>query len=164
MNRRLRTVLLHALLIVMTFALIGGLTNFLRADGIPLIKKMSVSNIEGIKRIGLGEARKLYDRNSLFVDARTPEEFEQGHIKNALNLPYEQYEEKFPEVLENISPETPIITYCSGEECNSSDILANQMKEDGFTTLYNFYGGWPDWVAADYPMDKKSQAPLYSVD
>lgn len=164
MNHPIRAMIIQALLIVLVFAGLGSIANVLRADGIPFIKKLSVSNIQGIQRIDLNKAKELFDQNALFLDARTLEEYQQGHINNALNFPYDQYDDMFVKVMGNISKDTRIVTYCSGEDCNSSDILANLLKEEGFNNLFNFYGGWPGWVGAGHSVNRESKRSLYSLD
>lgn len=43
----------------------------------------------------------------IIIDLRSPEEYRQKHIKNAINLPYEEFWERFP-----FSREQELVLYC----------------------------------------------------
>ena len=47
------------------------------------------------------------------------------------------------------------MTYCSGGECDLSMDLANElMGEDwGFSRVFVFDGGLPQWIEAGYPVE-----------
>ena len=49
----------------------------------------------------------------------------------------------------------PVVTYCSGGECDLSMDLANElMGEDwGFSRVFVFDGGLPQWIEAGYPIE-----------
>ncbi|MFQ6616576.1 MAG: rhodanese-like domain-containing protein [Fidelibacterota bacterium] len=97
--------------------------------------------------IDLALARELYDRGIVFVDARDEEEFLAGHIQGALNLPV-------VELAARLSPDDPLVAYCSGEGCKSSLQLAETLMLDWeFTRVFVFEGGWPEWKSAGYPAD-----------
>lgn len=107
--------------------------------------------------LNLSEASALYQNPEvIFVDARFPEEYEAGHILNAINLPFEGTDEEFNTQLDKLKEMTDsltqIVTYCSGEECESSLHLARYLRDDeGFENVKIFYGGWRRWADADLP-------------
>jgi 3-mercaptopyruvate sulfurtransferase SseA len=65
---------------------------------------------DGIQRITVAEARKAVDAGrAVFVDVRSPLEFEKGHIKGSLSLPKGQIAQRAGE----LPKDKLIITYCA---------------------------------------------------
>lgn len=96
--------------------------------------------------LSLSEAlAKHYDPNVIFVDAREPEEYEQGHISGAVLLPFDWFDDYWPLVKDKLPRDREIVTYCSGAECESSLFLARYMRELGYEKISIFYGGWLQW-------------------
>jgi len=107
--------------------------------------------------VNLSEASALYQNPEvIFVDARFPEEYEAGHIEGAVNLPFEASDEEFDyyyaKLEQMIDSATQLVTYCSGEECESSLHLGRYLRDDkGYSHISIFYGGWRRWAEADLP-------------
>jgi rhodanese-related sulfurtransferase len=91
---------------------------------------------------------KFQSKNTVFLDSRYPEDFKSGHIKGAINLPYEEFEEHAPKVLPKLSKDEEIITYCDGSECETSLLLARELMDLGYTDVKVFFGGWQEWEKA----------------
>lgn len=73
--------------------------------------------------------------HSLFLDVRTPEEFNQGHHPNALNIPVDQLRDRLSE----LPDETEIRAYCGvGQRAYLATRILNQR---GFHAR-NISGGW----------------------
>ncbi len=87
------------------------------------------------------------------LDARSVEEFDEGHIKDALSLPDEQFDQRIDNFLGKADEDTPLVCYCSGEDCMSSVYLAEKLYEFGYKRVYVFFGGWPEWKGAGLPTD-----------
>jgi rhodanese-related sulfurtransferase len=104
------------------------------------------------KAITLKQAYSLYNQNALFIDARDFVEFEIGHIKNAISLPYLDFD-KYKAILDTIPDYIPLVTYCDGMDCDLSIMLGDKLFEMGYKEVYIFFGGWPDWLMAKYPAD-----------
>lgn len=99
-------------------------------------------------------ARKLYDSGKfVFVDARSRDDYEEGHIKGAVSLPVGEFDEKIEVFLEQYSPEKAIVTYCSGRTCEDSHQLAQLLFEFGYTEINVFIDGYPGWVTQGYPIE-----------
>ena len=102
--------------------------------------------------INLEFAKYLFDEKSaVFIDARDSEDYELGHIENAVNIPFDYYED-YEEVIDSLDDTAVHVIYCSGEECSLSmdlaDYLFNGMV---FEKILIFEGGWPQWRDAEYP-------------
>jgi rhodanese-related sulfurtransferase len=102
--------------------------------------------------INLKQAYILYQKNILFIDAREPEDYKAAHIKNAINIPMDHFDD-YKYMLKNIDKNQQIVTYCAGSECDLSIVLGNVMFDMGYKKLYVFFGGWVDWQKAKYPIE-----------
>jgi rhodanese-related sulfurtransferase len=99
-------------------------------------------------------AKKLYDSQKfVFVDARSRNDYDEGHIKGAVSLPFGQFDEKIEMFLERYPPEKAIITYCSGRTCEDSHNLAQLLLAFGYTKVNVFIDGLPGWETEGYPIE-----------
>ena len=96
---------------------------------------------------------KFHDPGTIFLDAREPEDYQVGHIKGAINLPFDWFDDHWPDVEPLLDKDTEIVVYCSGTECESSLYEARYLQELGYTRLYIFFGGSAEWESNDFPMD-----------
>jgi rhodanese-related sulfurtransferase len=109
--------------------------------------------------LSLSEASALYQNPEVvFIDARFPEEYDDGHIAGAHLLSIEEsddvFDQQYEDLLNYIDTSTHIVTYCSGEECESSLFLARYLRDDaGFKHVKIFFGGWRRWYNAGLPVD-----------
>lgn len=92
---------------------------------------------------------------ALVVDAREREEFADGHIPGAINVPYDDAM-RDPELVKQLDARgRPIIVYCSGGTCESSRYLAELMMRDfQLKRVLVYEGGFPEWAAAGKPVSK----------
>jgi 3-mercaptopyruvate sulfurtransferase SseA len=105
--------------------------------------------------MSLDDAKKhFFNHSAVFLDARSSENYEQGHIKGAYNLSPENMEEKFPEVMENIGPESLIIVYCDGENHRSGGDLSVLLSEFGFIRVRLLFNGWSLWRDNHLPVER----------
>lgn len=141
--------------IILAGAVVGVLFNALSPQGIALLGPVPHRKVEGISELGLKEARALYEEQTgVFVDARSAREFNEGHIPGALLLPLDDFDEAVSAWKDLIPSETLLITYCSGAGCGSSWNVAEFLKEEGYTRIKVFFGGWEEWKGAGFPVEK----------
>ncbi|UCD85740.1 MAG: rhodanese-like domain-containing protein [Deltaproteobacteria bacterium] len=109
-------------------------------------------------QIDLAEAKKKFDGGeALFIDARCPDEYNQGHIKGAISLPPDKLELECPLAIVQLPRESEIITYCEGgTDCQLSTDLAKKLIVLGYLNVNDFFGGWPAWESAGYPIDPEN--------
>ena len=73
------------------------------------------------------------------LDVRDQHEWEEGHIKGALHIPYYFIEEH----LQELDPRLPIAIFCA---CGQrSSIACSVLQGHGFTQLFNVAGGMEAW-------------------
>ncbi len=91
---------------------------------------------------------KFQSSKVIFLDARMPVDFKAGHIKGAINLPYEEFEQFSPQVLPKLPVNEEIIAYCDGSECEASLLLSRELRDLGYRNVKIFFGGWSEWQMA----------------
>jgi len=77
------------------------------------------------------------------IDARTPEEFQEVHIKGAVNLPLPVLE-KNPSALA-YPTDAKLVFYCNGFKCGKSPKAARLAATLGYRNLYVLSEGMPAW-------------------
>jgi rhodanese-related sulfurtransferase len=99
-------------------------------------------------------AKKLYDsKRFVFVDARSQDDYDEGHIRGAVSFPVWQFDKKIEAFLKQYPLEKPIITYCSGRTCEDSHKLAQLLLQFGYTEIGVFIDGFPGWEAEGHPIE-----------
>ena len=153
--------------IILGVSIVTALTvNYLSPAGIALVGQWNTSQgvvtakakndiiIGGIEIQTVDRAKKLYDSgNYIFVDARSPDDYEAGHIKGAVSFPVGQFQEKIATFLESYPPEASIVTYCSDRTCQDSHHLAELLLESGYDNVAVFIDGFPGWEAEGHPIE-----------
>lgn len=94
------------------------------------------------QQITQDEAKRIMDTRDdyIIVDARDQYEYDQGHIKDAIVIPYTDIEDLAEQKLPN--KEQLILVYCrSGRR---SKIAAQSLADMGYTNVKEF-GGIIDW-------------------
>jgi rhodanese-related sulfurtransferase len=117
------------------------------------VKQDQNLNFSEPKAIKLDFAHKLFKQGIKFIDARPVEEYNEGHIKGAINIPFYD-SHKYLHLLSKISKDEIIVTYCSGHDCELSIMLGDELFSKGYKRIYIFYGGWNDWLENNYPIEK----------
>lgn len=133
-----RIILLLLSILIVMLALIGCSNN--KEENIKAGEKQMINN--SYEQISQEEAKAIMDNESnyIIVDAREQNEFDEGHIKDAIVIPYTEIEAKAKDMLPN--KEQLILVYCrSGRR---SKIAAQSLADMGYTNVKEF-GGIIDW-------------------
>ncbi len=107
------------------------------------------------KTIPVAEYQQLLnDRSDVqLIDVRTPSEFAEEHLPNAINIDYNAAD--FKTRINALDKSKPTMIYClSGGR--SAGALTH-MAESGFKEVYNMQGGILQWRAANLPTGVKSE-------
>lgn len=93
---------------------------------------------------------KIKSDDVLVVDVRQPEEFEAGHLENAVNIDVK--DEGFLKIAVNTLPKDKVIAvYCrSGKR---SALASEMLSKKGYKVL-NLDGGIENWISHNYPVVK----------
>jgi rhodanese-related sulfurtransferase len=86
----------------------------------------------------------------VIIDVRTPEEFADGHIEDAINIDF--YSETFQDELNILDKDKSYLIYCRSGRRSASALAI--MEELNFREAYNMMGGIIQWQAEGLPTVK----------
>ena len=141
---------------------ISFFVNILRTDSLPYIatpleKIEDIAQIENsslqpqIREISIDVAERLFSDSVLFIDAREEEYYIEGHIPNSICN--DDFDSLVYQIEDFITYKNGFVVYCSDDDCGSSEDLAYQLQDQGFTNIYLFKGGWKQWTKNNLPME-----------
>ena len=108
---------------------------------------LALADLRAAEGIAKGQAHLIFD-------ARPAADYEAGHLPGAFSLPYTEVEDRLLDVQDRLTPAQPIMVYCSGTECDESFLLSRFLKQQGFTNVVLFAGGFGEWEKAGQPVVK----------
>lgn len=85
----------------------------------------------------------LNNQNLVLLDVRTPEEFSEGHLKNALNYDFKSAD--FKAKIAELDKNKTYYLYCKSGKRSAT--AAAEMRSQGFTPIYELEGGIIKWIA-----------------
>jgi len=92
-----------------------------------------------------GTAR-MWGSHVLWVDARSHERYDAGHVNGAILLNEDHWEELVPAFLDAWDPEKTIVVYCDGGKCDASRAVATRLRDElKLESVYVLQGGWTAW-------------------
>ena len=101
------------------------------------------------KRISQNKAMKIMEEETgyLIVDVRRPDEFAEGHIEGAINVPNEEIVDEMPEKLPD--KDQLLLVYC--RTGRRSKEAAEKLAEIGYTNVYEIGGinTWPGTIVTE---------------
>lgn len=121
--------------ITILILIVGGVIMFYDKD--------DNGNKSTIKYVSMNEIQKIMDKeiNYIILDVRTIEEYNEGHIPNAICIPNEAIDKN---VYEKLSDKNQLLLiYCRSG--NRSKQATKKLSELGYTNLIEF-GGIIDWT------------------
>ena len=134
----MKRILLISLLILWKVSLYGQET---------LEEVLNKYNHKKVPYIAVTELKNLQQKNKVVIlDSRELVEFKVSHIEGAILVGYDHF--RLSSLPDNVDKKTPIVVYCTlGVR---SEVIANQLVENGYTDVKNLYGGISEWKNKDY--------------
>lgn len=86
--------------------------------------------------------KKAISNDVQLIDVRTPEEYNDGYIKNADNIDIRSQD--FIEKIETYSKSEPVYVYCKSG--GRSQKAAEIMLDRGFSKVIDLEGGYMNWI------------------
>ena len=87
---------------------------------------------------------------AVVIDVCSPEEFAQGHVIGAKNLPLGELDAKLAQVVKNKA--TPVVMVCQvGARSARAAVAAQKL---GYENVQSLAGGLKAWQAANMPVEK----------
>ena len=81
------------------------------------------------------------------IDVRTPEEFSEGHIKNAKNIDWNG--DDFDKQISTLDKTKPVFVYCKSGRRSAA--AASRMRSEGFKEVLELNGGIMKWIDEKMP-------------
>jgi len=114
------------------------------------------SNIpEGYQAVGDIDVFKdmMENGNIYLVDVRTPDEYAEGHIPGAVNVPLRTIADN----LDQIPTDQSVMVYCSSGHRAAMSLASLDML--GYTNVKSFPPGWKGWSAAEEEVSTEAVEP-----
>ena len=95
-----------------------------------------------------------------FVDVRNDELYQAGHIPGAHQLDYYRPEAYLPAVLTACMAAEKIVVYCTGGDCEDSELAAMMLGQAGVPRerIFVYPGGFTEWSARNLPLELGARA------
>ncbi len=88
--------------------------------------------------------------NAIVLDVRDRAEFDEGHIVDAVNIPYASLESRLDEL--HKYKERPVVIACKmGQHSGAAGTL---LQKNGFSNVVRLTGGYSEWRAQNLPVVK----------
>ncbi|MFI3622133.1 FAD-dependent oxidoreductase [Vagococcus fluvialis] len=100
------------------------------------------------KQVPVTEIRELQESDAFIIDAREAWEFEEGHIKGAVNIPFSEFRNR----LDEIPKDEPVYVHCLSSQRSYNMVKALNMH--GFDNAYNLMGSFLGLSMYEYFTDK----------
>jgi rhodanese-related sulfurtransferase len=99
--------------------------------------------------VTVSQAKGMIDSNPdlVILDVRNLDEYEGGHIRNAIIIPLTALESRLGE----LNKEKETLVYCKGG--GRSAPACGILDAHGFTKVYNMLNGITAWISAGYPIE-----------
>ncbi len=123
-----------------------------------LVMNTARNRLLGFREVGTTEAVQLMNHDApLILDVRGADEFAQGHILGALNIPHDQLENRLAELEPHRGDK--ILLYCrTGQR---AAVAAALLRKSGFEAVFKLNGGLLAWQGAGLPLtrDEETDTP-----
>ena len=128
------------------------------------------SQLPGVTMVTASEVVALQQKSVPIIDVRLAKEYHEKHIRSAQSIPYAEKSLKdvaFDPALdqwagpEKLDKAKPVIFHCNGAECWKSYKAAKVALSKGFTTIYWFRGGFPEWESSGLAVES---SPVTTAD
>ena len=95
--------------------------------------------------------KRMFEEDSyVLLDVRTPDEFNEGHLKGAMNINF--YNETFEDNIDELDKRKKYLIYCrSGGRSRQTMFL---MRDLGFEEVYNLAQGIVSWNKHGFSIEK----------
>ena len=118
------------------FLLLFTLTSFIvTAQETALEATNVILDVTNYKEVVVGKEVQL-------VDVRTPKEYQEGYIDDAINIDYFD-QENFTKAFDKLDKNKPLYIYCRSG--NRSQKSVKFLVDLGFTEIYDLKGGYKAW-------------------
>lgn len=109
------------------------------------------NQVEGVQVLDVSKyEKKMAQPDVQLVDVRTPEEFAEGHLENAINIDITA--DDFDSKIAALDKEKPVMVYCKAG--GRSAKASSRLNELGFKNISDLEGGIINWNSENKPIVK----------
>lgn len=90
------------------------------------------------------------NHNLHIVDVRSPENYAEGHLPTAVNIPLKD----LPGKMASLPKDKTIVTYCGSITCQLAPKAALELAQKGFKVM-ELHGGIKEWQSYGFPVEQK---------
>jgi rhodanese-related sulfurtransferase len=129
---------------------------------LPVVASETPATLAGVRVVGAEEVRKMLDSGVPVIDTRVAAEYAEKTIKGAKSVPYKEKSAKEPGFdasqdqfdLAKLPADknAPLVLFCNSGECWKSYKASVVASKAGYTKIFWFRGGFPEWSAKGLPM------------
>ena len=114
-----------------------------------MLTSVTACTQNGVPAVAPKEFQAKLNAEVQLVDARTPGEFAQGHLADALNLDWNGGDLKSR--VGELDKSKPVLIYCASGRRSAA--AAAFLKQNGFTSVTDLAGGIGAWQQAGMPVE-----------
>lgn len=102
-----------------------------------------------VPKVNSKQVAKLLNSDTVIIDARFARDFDTGHIEGAINVPVDICDKGVSAAMNAIDKNAPIVVYCQSAGCSFALKITKRLKDNGFSNISIFKGGWNEWKAKE---------------
>jgi rhodanese-related sulfurtransferase len=120
------------------------------------LKDKGLQPVSRARAMELFHDPRLQEGMIVFVDARDPGHYNDGHIPGAYQLDPYHPEQQLAGALTACQAAEQVVVYCTGGECEDADTTAILLRDDGVPNqkLFVYGGGYTDWTENHLPVEQ----------
>lgn len=100
-----------------------------------------------MREIDIDQAASVFEQRAAVLDVREPDEYREGHIPGAINIPMGQLAARLGE----LDRDRPVYVVCASG--NRSSAMTDVLTAAGFDAI-NVAGGTTAWISSGRPVMK----------
>jgi rhodanese-related sulfurtransferase len=121
------------------------------------------TSLQGATVVDAPKAKSLMESGAQMLDVRVANEYAEAHIKGAKSVPYKEKSAKavdFDAKADSFdlaklpgNKAGALVFSCNGPECWKSYKASVTAIKAGYTKVYWFRGGFPEWKSKGFPIE-----------
>ncbi|WP_332649062.1 FAD-dependent oxidoreductase [Lysinibacillus sp. 54212] len=118
-------------------------------DVVNLAALVATNIMQGrFKQVRVSEVRDLVESHAVIIDVREENEFENGHLKGAKNIPLSRFRERMHEIPKDV----PVYLHCRSSQRSYNAVMA--LENSGYENVWNISGSFLGISLYEYYRDQ----------
>ena len=115
-------------------------------------KTPAPEQVDGAVTVSTKRAKTLMNQGVSFIDVRRVADYQSSHIQWSIHLDL-KLDLTEAALLSVVKKHQPVVFYCNGDMCQRSALASERAVSWGWTKVYYYRGGFPDWQKAGLPLE-----------